>query len=115
MPLCCNSLLGVQPTCLAILTLHSSVPTKSDILPPESLLKKRKSQEKERENRAADLEKKRAVSNTSAQEEGSIVMIATTKSTRPQADVVAYVNHLSGLIWTIILPHTIPSVKQLHS
>merc|ERR1711981_45144 len=41
-------------------TSKTSVPTKSDILPPESLLKKRKSQEKERENRAAELEKKRA-------------------------------------------------------
>jgi cob(I)alamin adenosyltransferase len=29
-------------------------------------------------------------------------MIANTKSTRLQADVVAYVNHLSGLIWMII-------------
>lgn len=40
----------------------SSVPTKEDILVPETLLKKRKSQEKEREARAADLKKKRDVS-----------------------------------------------------
>ncbi len=41
---------------------HRSVPTKDDILVPETLLKKRKSQEKEREARAADLKKKRDVS-----------------------------------------------------
>ncbi|GAB7351427.1 hypothetical protein MBLNU459_g2093t1 [Dothideomycetes sp. NU459] len=37
-----------------------SVPTQDQILVPESLLKKRKSQEKEREARAADLQKKRS-------------------------------------------------------
>ncbi|OCL10871.1 60S ribosomal protein L7 [Glonium stellatum] len=36
-----------------------SVPTQNDILVPETLLKKRKSQEKEREARAAELQKKR--------------------------------------------------------
>ncbi|KAF1814815.1 60S ribosomal protein L7 [Eremomyces bilateralis CBS 781.70] len=37
----------------------TSVPTKDQILVPETLLKKRKSQEKERETRAAELQKKR--------------------------------------------------------
>jgi len=37
------------------------VPTHNDILVPETLLKKRKSQEKEREARAAELQKKRQV------------------------------------------------------
>ncbi|KAF2803855.1 60S ribosomal protein L7 [Mytilinidion resinicola] len=37
----------------------STAPTKDSILVPETLLKKRKSQEKEREARAADLQKKR--------------------------------------------------------
>ncbi|GAM88907.1 hypothetical protein ANO11243_069410 [Dothideomycetidae sp. 11243] len=37
----------------------TSIPTKDEILVPETLLKKRKSQEKERESRAADLQKKR--------------------------------------------------------
>ena len=32
-------------------------------------------------------------------------MISTIKLTRLQADAVAYVNHLSGLMWTIILWH----------
>jgi len=41
----------------------SSIPTKDEILVPETLLKKRKSQEKERESRAADLKKKREVSS----------------------------------------------------
>ena len=39
----------------------SSVPVASQVV-PESLLKKRKSQEKAREARAADLQKKRTVS-----------------------------------------------------
>jgi len=38
------------------------VPTKDDILVPETVLKKRKSQEKERELRAAETQKKRDVS-----------------------------------------------------
>jgi large subunit ribosomal protein L7e len=37
------------------------VPTHNDILVPETLLKKRKSQEKEREARATELQKKRQV------------------------------------------------------
>ena len=44
------------------LTSRRSVPTKDEILVPETVLKKRKSQEKEREQRAAELEKKRKVS-----------------------------------------------------
>ncbi|KAJ9620474.1 60S ribosomal protein L7 [Taxawa tesnikishii (nom. ined.)] len=40
-------------------TVKTSVPTKDQVLVPETLLKKRKSQEKEREARAADLQKKR--------------------------------------------------------
>lgn len=39
-----------------------SVPTQDQILVPETLLKKRKSQEKQREERAVELEKKRKVS-----------------------------------------------------
>ena len=44
-------------TCL----INRSVPTKDDILVPETLLKKRKSQEKDREAVAAEREKKKAV------------------------------------------------------
>ncbi|KAK4968768.1 60S ribosomal protein L7 [Elasticomyces elasticus] len=40
-------------------TAKAKVPTKDDILVPETVLKKRKSQEKEREAKAADLQKKR--------------------------------------------------------
>jgi large subunit ribosomal protein L7e len=39
------------------------VPTHDQILVPETLLKKRKSQEKAREERAAELQKKRKVCN----------------------------------------------------
>jgi large subunit ribosomal protein L7e len=41
---------------------HRSVPTADQILVPETLLKKRKSQEKAREERTAELEKKKKVS-----------------------------------------------------
>jgi hypothetical protein len=38
------------------------VPTKNDVLVPETVLKKRKSQEKQRELKAVELKKKRDVS-----------------------------------------------------
>jgi hypothetical protein len=41
---------------------YRSVPTKNDILAPETVLKKRKSQEKERELRAVETKKKKDVS-----------------------------------------------------
>jgi len=40
------------------------VPTEDEILVPETLLKKRKSQEKAREERSAELEKKKKVGYT---------------------------------------------------
>jgi large subunit ribosomal protein L7e len=40
---------------------HRSVPTQDQILVPETLLKKRKSQEKARQERSAELEKKKKV------------------------------------------------------
>jgi large subunit ribosomal protein L7e len=39
----------------------TTVPTRSEILVPETLLKKRKSQEKAREQRASELRKRREV------------------------------------------------------
>jgi hypothetical protein len=41
--------------------VYSSVPTKDQILVPETLLKKRKSQEKAREQRNSAIEKRKAV------------------------------------------------------
>ena len=41
--------------------MNRTVPAESEILVPETLLKKRKSQEKEREDRAAELQKKKKV------------------------------------------------------
>ena len=41
---------------------YRSVPTEDQILVPETLLKKRKSQEKQREERAAEVEKRKKVS-----------------------------------------------------
>ena len=40
------------------------MPTEDEILVPETLLKKRKSQEKAREERSAELEKKKKVGHT---------------------------------------------------
>ena len=47
-------------------TVCRTVPSQNDILVPETLLKKRKSQEKEREARAAEIEKKKKVRSTSS-------------------------------------------------
>lgn len=41
---------------------YSTVPTKDQVLVPETLLKKRKTQQKDNESRAAELQKKRDVS-----------------------------------------------------
>lgn len=46
---------------LCVFRNFRSVPTEDDILVPETLLKKRKSQEKAREERSAELEKKKKV------------------------------------------------------
>lgn len=67
--LSCNSELGVtilpfmrtDYTDIASLWYRRSVPTEDQILVPETLLKKRKSQEKQREERSAELEKKKKV------------------------------------------------------
>lgn len=71
---------------------------------PETLLKKRKSQEKEREARASDLQKKRAVSHTlplcPVLPVGFVVMIFTQPRLDLRVDVVV-VNHLSGLSDTL--------------
>ena len=44
--------------------LHRTVPTEDQILVPETLLKKRKSQEKQREERSAELAQKKKVRYT---------------------------------------------------
>lgn len=44
--------------------VYRSVPTEDEILVPETLLKKRKSQEKAREERSAELEKKKKVGHS---------------------------------------------------
>jgi len=70
MPRCsCTSILGVLSSSTSgqtILTLpyllpYRTVPTHDQILVPETLLKKRKSQEKQREERSAELDEKRKV------------------------------------------------------
>jgi hypothetical protein len=45
-----------------VLTCHSSVPTQNQVLVPETLLKKRKSQEAARAERRAEVEKTKKVS-----------------------------------------------------
>lgn len=66
--LSCNSeldvsilLLRTDYTDISALWYRRSVPTENQILVPETLLKKRKSQEKQREERSAELEKKKKV------------------------------------------------------
>lgn len=56
-------LLTTTPTSLLTFSLGrcSTVPTKDQVLVPETLLKKRKTQQKDQETRAADLQKKRDV------------------------------------------------------
>ena len=67
--LSCNSTLdvfillyrGQTILTLPFLAIYRSVPTEDQILVPETLLKKRKSQEKQREERQAELQKKKKV------------------------------------------------------
>ena len=67
----CNSSLGVlvpfhlgtDHTDFTPSAACRTVPTEDEILVPETLLKKRKSQEKAREERSAELEKKKKVSS----------------------------------------------------
>lgn len=47
-----------------LISLLSSVPTQNDVLVPETLLKKRKSQEKARAERAAEQEKVKKVGSS---------------------------------------------------
>jgi large subunit ribosomal protein L7e len=70
------------------------VPTKDQILVPETLLKKRKSQEKAREQRSAEIEKRKKVqsyhSHTVSMVVTFLVMENTTQATRlPRVNAVA--------------------------
>jgi len=84
-----------------------SIPTKDEILVPETLLKKRKSQEKEREAKTAERDAKRKV----CQQELFLFSCfscgddTTPNMTRPLKRVdVVLVNHLSGLSNAMIYP-----------
>jgi hypothetical protein len=81
-----------------ILTLRS-VPTQNDILVPETLLKKRKSQEKARAERAAEQDKRKQV--------GPLLLLSVIMgrydaqqhlATRPTSMLLLNLYHLSGLI-----------------
>lgn len=52
--------------------MNSSVPTNDQILVPETLLKKRKSQEKARAEKSAEIEKKKKVSHDTHTGEGGL-------------------------------------------
>ena len=92
---------------------YRSVPTEDQILVPETLLKKRKSQEKQREERSAELAKKKKVGYTLPFLYPSIFKRNTGQGddTIPTmrldlaVDAVAYINHLSGLNRPPILQH----------
>jgi len=47
-----------------LIQCHSTVPTKDQVLVPETLLKKRKSQEKARAEKQAEIENKKKVSSS---------------------------------------------------
>ena len=63
--ICCSSdSATLYPRTILMRIPHRTVPTKDQIMVPETLLKKRKSQEKAREARTADIEKRKKVSHT---------------------------------------------------
>jgi hypothetical protein len=83
------------------------VATKDQILVPETLLKKRKAQEKSREKGIADLEKRKKVRLYTVSSGGIYsVMITPTTRLDLRVNVVAFLYHLSGLSehYAIILP-----------
>jgi hypothetical protein len=90
-------------TCHSDIVLYRSVPSEDSILVPETLLKKRKSQEKERAAKAAEIQKKRDVSTLLF---FSVLGDDTNPlKTRPCVDAVFHViHHLSGLIDRHIMP-----------
>jgi hypothetical protein len=74
------------------------VATKDQVLIPETLLKKRKAQEKSRERNIAELEKRKKVSFHSFSVMWMIaVMIIPNTRLDPRVNVVAFLYHLSGL------------------
>ena len=93
---------------LCLLSDCRTVPTEDEILVPETLLKKRKSQEKSREERSAELEKKKKVGPKLYYYHFSAVAIVcdlcgdeddtTNPATRPYGRCCRIlINHLSGL------------------
>ena len=81
--------------------LYRSVPTHDDIMVPETLLKKRKSQEKAREEKSAELQKRKKVwycwNFCYLVGCYTMVMIYTILATRLSSQCCRLVNHLSGL------------------
>jgi hypothetical protein len=81
---------------------NRSVPTVDQILVPETLLKKRKSQEKAREEKSAEFEKKKKVRRVIFSEFRVIsrgyMMYNTIFATRYKVSMLSSINHLSGLI-----------------
>lgn len=76
-----------------------SVPTNDHVLVPETLLKKRKSQEKARAERASVVEKRKAVCITSSP--SNVFMMHNIPSTRHSVSMSLIVNLLSGLIFVL--------------
>jgi hypothetical protein len=85
----------------------SSVPTQDQVLVPETLLKKRKSQEAARAERRAEVDAKKKVGSSSQMQFPCIYHFPTppfqqsdentNHATRPRS-MLSPVNHLSGLI-----------------
>jgi hypothetical protein len=66
---------------------YRTVPTQDQILVPETLLKKRKSQEKAREQRTAEIEKRKKVSNIQVPSVG--IAIEVMHNTKPRLGCIA--------------------------
>lgn len=84
--------------------MYSTVPTHDQILVPETLLKKRKSQEKARAERTAEVEKKKKVSDGSPKQTTSEVMIlrihATTRlRSMMSANILSFGSDRWRTIW----------------
>ena len=112
--ICCNSCARRNGSIAwtTILTCRSTVPTKDEVLVPETLLKKRKSQEQARAARREEAEKKKKVSSVLFDGKEDITFGDEKKTTfftrlDQQVNVVAFVNHLSGLMSFMIWIHVL--------
>lgn len=88
-----QSSIGQTILTLPFLAKYRSVPTEDQILVPETLLKKRKSQEKQREEHQAELQKKKKVRHTDP--------------------FAMHQHHLRGQSWTMVMTNIILATRPV--